>query len=132
MMAETTLDILLPHAGHRLVEQQHFWIERQRRGNFEHPLAAIGEIGGEADRAPWRADLRKQLLGAVVQPIERRDRAPELGRQVVRPLQGHADIVENGQMRKDRGDLEGAHQAHARHLVGRRPGDVGSHQRDRA
>jgi hypothetical protein len=72
------------------------------------------------------------LLGAVVQPIERRDRAPELGGKIVRPLQRHPDIVENRQMRKDRRDLEGAHQAHARNLVWRRPGDVGAHQRDRA
>ena len=45
-------DILVPHAGHRLVEQQHLGIERQRRGDLQHPLAAIGKVGGEAVR--WR------------------------------------------------------------------------------
>jgi hypothetical protein len=45
------------HAGHRLVEQHHLGVERQRRRDFEGALAAIGsstagvlsEIG-KADR----------------------------------------------------------------------------------
>src|SRR5262245_20936215 len=36
------LDIFRTHAGHRLVEQQHVRIERQRGGNLEGALAPVG------------------------------------------------------------------------------------------
>ena len=38
------LDIGLRHARHRLVEEQHFWIERQGGGDFQSALAAVGEF----------------------------------------------------------------------------------------
>src|SRR5438034_556457 len=38
------LDILMPHAGGRLVEQQHLRVERQGGGDLQRPLAAIGQF----------------------------------------------------------------------------------------
>src|SRR3990172_872272 len=43
------LDILVPHAGGRLVKQQHFRIERQSGCDLERALAAIGQL----DRDPF-------------------------------------------------------------------------------
>src|SRR5690606_15430010 len=37
-------DILLAHAGHRLIEQQHLGIERQGRCDLEHALASVGKV----------------------------------------------------------------------------------------
>ena len=42
------VDVLVPHAGGRLIEQQHLGVERQRRGDLERALAAVGEF----DRQP--------------------------------------------------------------------------------
>src|SRR5713226_10402238 len=49
-------DLLVPHAGGRLVEQQHFRVERQGGGEFQRALAAVRQLGrrrggegGEAD-----------------------------------------------------------------------------------
>ena len=58
------VDVLVSHAGHRLVEQQHFRVERQGGGDLERALAAVGQFdrrgmgeGRQADvgdAAPWR------------------------------------------------------------------------------
>src|ERR1700716_1108258 len=40
------VDVLVAHAGHRLVEQHHFRIERQRGCDLERALAAIGHLDG--------------------------------------------------------------------------------------
>src|SRR5215472_11909382 len=37
-------NVLLSHSGGRLVEQQHFRIECERRRNLERPLAAVGKL----------------------------------------------------------------------------------------
>src|SRR3954462_8940211 len=38
------VDVFMTHAGHRLVEQHHLGVERQRRRNFERALAAVGHL----------------------------------------------------------------------------------------
>src|SRR6478609_9403995 len=47
------VDVLMAHAGHRLVEQHHLRIERQRGGDFQRALAAIGHLdrGGRGEFA---------------------------------------------------------------------------------
>ena len=59
------VDVLVTHAGGRLVEQQHLRIERERGGDLQRALAAVGQLDrgdvgecGEADigrSAPARA-----------------------------------------------------------------------------
>ncbi len=121
-------DILLPHAGHRLVEQQHFRVEGKRRGNLQHTLAAIGKVSGEGVAFAFQADRLDQLVGPGVQPVERRQGQPELGRQSVRTLQCDSHIVEHGKMREYGRNLEGPHEAHPRHLVRRGLRDVCTEQ----
>src|SRR5690242_3878910 len=53
-------DILMAHAGHRLVEQQHLRVERQCGRDLQHALAAIREIAGETMRGVIEADDGKQ------------------------------------------------------------------------
>src|SRR5689334_6237534 len=38
------VDVLMTHAGHRLVKQHHFGIERQRGRDLQRPLAAVGHL----------------------------------------------------------------------------------------
>ena len=40
------VDVLVAHAGGRLVEQQHLGIERERGGDFQRALAAVGQFDG--------------------------------------------------------------------------------------
>ena len=41
------VDVLVAHAGGRLVEQQHFGIERERGRDLQRALAAIGQFDRE-------------------------------------------------------------------------------------
>src|SRR5713226_6414399 len=75
------IDVLVPHAGGRLVEQQHLRVE--------HAL-----------------------------------RAPEIERSAAFSLQRDAHVLEHGQLRKHRRDLERAHEPEPRHVGGSKPGDV--------
>src|SRR5436190_1146882 len=54
-----TLDVLVPHARHGLVEQQHFRVERQCRGNLQGALAAVRQFN--------RRSLGKRLQSHIVE-----------------------------------------------------------------
>ena len=38
------VDVLVAHARHRLVEEHHFGLDRERGGEFERPFAAVGYL----------------------------------------------------------------------------------------
>src|SRR5262249_41809008 len=61
---------------------------------------------------------------APVQLIEQALGAPEVERRATLSLKRDAHVLEHGQVRKHRGDLERAYQAHARYRSGTRAGDV--------
>ena len=70
------VDVLVAHAGRRLVEQQHFGIERQRGGDLERALAAIGQfhrrpIGQNADRPTSAISAIARSLKASSTRLER-------------------------------------------------------------
>ena len=71
------VDVLVAHAGGRLVEQQHLRIERQRGRDLQRALAAIGQF----DRRPvddiGQADIGDQRQRALVEI----DRARGVDRQ---------------------------------------------------
>ena len=108
-------DVLVAHAGHRLVEEQHLGIERQRRGDLQRALAAVGQFARPAGRASARSTASSSSSARGVERVERRSERQNCS-QAVRPLQRDADVVEHGQVRKDRRDLERAHETEARHL----------------
>ena len=70
------LDVLLPQARHRLVQQHHLGIERQRGGDLQRPLAAIGQVDGLLLGEGREADGVDQLHGAAVELVQH-----ALGRQ---------------------------------------------------
>ena len=61
------VDVLVAHARHRLVEQQHFRIERERGGDLQRALAAIGDFAGDAVGEFGEADVVEQFHRARVQ-----------------------------------------------------------------
>ena len=112
------LDVLLRHAGHRLVEQHHLGVERQRRGDLQRALAAVGQLDrrrAAAKAASPTASISSQRVG--VEMAERPLRAPEVEGVAALPLQRDAHVLQHGQMREHRRDLERADEAE--------PGDVG-------
>jgi hypothetical protein len=61
----------MAHSRRRLVEQHDARLERERRGDLQRPLLAVGEGRGQRVAVVVDADLFEQFLGASV---ERRDR----------------------------------------------------------
>ena len=61
------LDVLLRHAGRRLVEQHDLRIERERRRDLERAFAAIRQLPGGHGFESAEADCIDQLARAVVQ-----------------------------------------------------------------
>ncbi len=99
------------YACRRLVEQQNLGIERERDGDLDQALAAVGEFTD-----------RPQSLLAEAQPLDQReglvDRGAVMAGRAEQPAadplslanrQGH--VFEHAEAAKQRGDLKGAHQA---------------------
>src|SRR4051812_12717977 len=107
------VDVLVTHAGHRLVEQHHFPIERPRGCDLERALAAIGHLDGRRSGELAQADIVEQLVGARIEAVEHGFGAPEIERRAVLALQRYPHVLERGQMRKYRRNLERANQTEA-------------------
>src|SRR3954467_12715026 len=125
-------DILLPEAGHRLVEQHHLGGERQGRRDLERPLPPISKGRGEAVLEPGEPDRIEQLVGTLVQAVEHAFRAPEMKRVAERALQRNPDILAYAQMREHGGDLERANEAATRDVGGSLIGDIAAVVEDAA
>ena len=117
-------DILVAETGHRLVEQHHLGIERQRRGDLEGALAAIRQSGGGVLGEPGQPDGVEQRLGAGFEPVEHALGAPEMEGIAERPLQCDPDVLAHAQVREHRRNLERAHQAPSRDIGRPRRRDV--------
>src|SRR5699024_8092498 len=74
-------DILGAHALGGFVEQQQFRVEGQCRGDFQRPLAAIGQFDTGRVGEVGQADVVEQGHGPLVQRVEDLVRAPEVIRQ---------------------------------------------------
>ena len=117
---DDAVDVLVAHARHRLVEQQHFRIERERGGDLERALAAIGDFARDAVGEVGEPDIVEQrpcaraLSGSSTRLERQKSKlSPRLR------CKRDAHVLERGQMRKHRRDLERAHEARA---AQRRPG----------
>src|SRR5689334_8496696 len=66
-------DILVPHPGHRLIEQHELGIERERGGNLERALATIGQFGrgpvGIGGEVHIGDQLHRLLVEGIKQPL---------------------------------------------------------------
>ena len=109
------LDVLLAQPGHRLVEQHHLGIERERGGDLERALAAIGQLDrlrlGEGRRGRPPRPARARARSAPSSTLSERQKWNELPQLA---LQGHAHVLAHREVGKYRRDLERAHQPHAR------------------
>ena len=124
------IHILMRHARSRLVEQHHFWRQRQRGGDLQGPLATIGELDRLDAPVTGQADILQQGARLVVELVQGRLGAPEIVGVPTPALQRHPDVLERGQMREHGGDLEAAYQAEPRHLRRALAGDVLTHEPD--
>src|SRR5437588_2734199 len=75
--ARDLVDVLMAHAGHRLVEQPHLRIKRQRGCDLERALAAIGHLDRGRIGEFAQAHIVQQLERAAVEAVEYRFGAPE-------------------------------------------------------
>src|SRR5438445_341198 len=127
-----TLHVFVPHARGRLVEQHQFRVERERGGDLQRPLAAVGELRREGVAEVAQADRRDQLGGAAGELAQRPGAPPEVEGGAPLALQRDAHVLERGEIREDGADLERAHESLARHVGGRGAGDVLALVRDGA
>ena len=125
------LDVLVTHARGRLVEQQHFRIERQRGGDLERALAAIGQFDrgpvGELRQARRRRSApcaRSLNWSSAAVERQKSNEPPRLRCSAMRTFSSTRHMREHG------GDLERAHQAEPRHLGRRQRGDVAAVDRE--
>ena len=64
------VDVFMAHAGHRLIEQHHLGIERQRRCYFKGALAAIGHLYRRRVGELAQSDVVQKFTGAIVEAIK--------------------------------------------------------------
>jgi hypothetical protein len=72
------VDVLMAHAGHRFIEQHHFRIERQRGGDLQRALAAIGHLDRRSVGEFAEADVFEQFGGALIVLVEHALGAPKI------------------------------------------------------
>ena len=125
-------DVVVAHAGHRLVEQQHLRLERERGGDFQKPLPAIGQFDGQRIHVRRQPDVADQRRSLIVQRMQHALRPPEIERAAAPALQRDAHVFEHGEMGKHRRDLKRANQPEAGHLGGLQRGDVAAVEGDAA
>src|SRR3954454_12391452 len=118
------VDVFMAHAGHRLVEQHHFRIERPRGRGLQRAFAAIGHFDRRRVLEFAEPHVVEEVAGAAVVLVQHRLGAPEVERLSVLALQRDPHILQRGEMWKYRGNLERAHEAKPRHIGWRNGGDV--------
>ena len=114
----------MPHALSGFVEQHQVRLERQGGREFQGALAAIGQIRGQGPGVILQGHFGKQLHGAPIEIGEAPLGAPEIEGSAQISLQGHPDILKSREMRKDRANLKGAHDAAARNIGGPFTSDI--------
>ena len=95
-----------PHAGHRLVEQKKPRLCRERHGDFELPVLAMAQFADSRCGATAEPDPRQRRLRGLAQFVVAAGFAPEPERMAAMRLHRERDIVERGEIGKQRGDLE--------------------------
>src|SRR5215510_4362385 len=126
------LHVLVAHARGGLVEEHHLGLEGEGGGDFQRPLAPIGQLHGRRGGEPAQAHRLQEIEDAPVEAVQRALRAPEIEGATAATLECDAYVLQHGEMREDGGDLEGAHETLARDVGGARACDVLSLEPDAA
>src|SRR5438477_5792669 len=86
-------DILMPHAGGRLIQQQKLRIERQGGRDLERALVPVRQLDREHVRIGGQADIGDQRQGPFVKRMQGIFRSPEIKRAAAPALQRDAHIL---------------------------------------
>ena len=108
------LYVVVRHTRRRFVEQHHLRVERERGRDLQCALASVGQLDSESGRESAEPDRLQQFLGAVVERRERAGGAPEVEGAPAFALQRNAHVLEHGEVREGRRDLERSDHAHFR------------------
>ncbi len=114
------------HAGHGLVEHDHARLAHEGPGHLEQLALAAGQGAGELVAHVVHLEALEQVVGplldlALLAPPDAGDKGPE---EVLSPLAGcgQLHVLDDRELGQRLGELEGAHHAGFRELVGRRLG----------
>ena len=114
----------MTHAGHRLVQEHHLGIERQRGSDFERALAPIRHLDRGRAGEFVQAHIVQQFQRAAVEAVEHRLGAPEIEGVAMLALQRDPHVFQRSEMREDCRDLKRADQPEPRHIGRRHRRDV--------
>src|SRR3546814_625396 len=110
------LDVLLRHAGGRLVEQQQLRLQRQRGGDLQRPFTPVRQFARLDIGKGREADVAEILHGLLVEAPQHRFGAPEVEALAAPALQGDANVFQRAHVREDRRDLKGPGETQASDL----------------
>src|SRR5258708_5015450 len=102
------VDVLVAHSRRRLVEEHQLRLHRERGGDLERALATVGELPRVDAREALEAYPLEKGHRAAIQRVERPFALPEMKARAQGALQRDAHVLEHGEVRKYRRDLEGA------------------------
>ena len=122
------LGLRAAHAGGRLVEQDHLGAAGHRHADLQRALLGVRQRAGRHVGPCRQADLLDHLVGALIDPAQPREAAPERVSVAAGPQQRAGHVVERRQAREQVGDLEAARQPEAADLVRRQPADTAAAQ----
>src|SRR3954468_17679310 len=126
------VDVLVAHAGHRLLEGQHLGGEGGGGGALQRPLSAIGQFDRRNVGKFGQADRLDQRGGVRIERVQHLLGAPEVEVVAAPTLQRDAHVLKHGQVREHARDLERADEPKPRDVVRLHRGDVAAVVLDRA
>ena len=118
--------------GGRFVEQQGARPACQREEQLDLSLLAVGQLARRHVTPIREVPLRQHGLRAFAEPTDRGERPEQRAARAVRALDGEAHALEDGESRKERGDLKRAAEPEPRALVRRQRRDVVAEEPDGA
>src|SRR5207248_1935117 len=88
------IDVLVTHSGGGLVEQHQLGVERERGGDLQRPLAAVGEFRRQCLMEVAQSHRGEQLLGAGVELAEHPVALPEVEGPAPLALERDPDVFQ--------------------------------------
>ena len=131
MKSVRLVGLLRVHPGRRLVEQQQLRVGRERAGDLDAALVAVGEVDGELVVDAWRPAPTKSSISRALSSDSRSSRRVRGGRRIepnsparMRACRPTITFSTRGHRREQADVLERPRHAQRRDLVRPRAGDV--------
>ena len=125
-------DFVGPKAGHRFVKQEQPRLGGERHRDFKLAVLAVAEPVDACAGARLQPDGGERSQRRLAQRSVAPRVPPEVKRVAGMRLHGERDIVERGEIGKQRGDLERAREPEPAPSIGGRAGDVAAVEADAA